>query len=108
MRTKILVLCAVVAAATAAVPAAQASGCMTRPDGTRQCSANGASATFGGGGRKISDDSPGRRDHTGMGSPYGDNGYRLPPFGRRQSGITCYNFVGKPYTYKGGGRCPIS
>lgn len=108
MRAKILIICTAIAAATATMPTAQASGCMTRPDGTRHCSANGGYADFGGGGRKSSEDYLGKSNDSRLHGRFGEAGYRLPPFGRGQSGLTCYNIVGKPYTYRGGPRCPIS
>lgn len=40
--------------------------------------------------------------------PMGDCGYRRPPSPGSRVGMICYNFAGKPYVYKGIGRCPIS
>ncbi|TGD96084.1 hypothetical protein [Methylobacterium nonmethylotrophicum] len=49
----------------------------------------------------------GRGQHGGRHCPMGDCGYHRPrpPGG---GGKICYNFAGRPYVYKGRGRCPIS
>jgi len=82
-------------------------GSQGRPGGWNQ-----SQGGYGGGGRPCPRGDCGYRPGGEGGyrpTGYGGNGYGPGGYGNGPSlGKVCYNFAGKPYIYRGRGRCPIS